>query len=153
MEEDSEFVKERHSMTQQEFFAKYFGPSPTAQPFIAPVVEVQTMSNTVVSSRGWACTNQCGLDFVSALPAKYAASMFWSLPVMSGNVWYAVQFNPPKVAWASVNGANANGDPATASFNIATELYSYFTRGWDEATAWNFALGDIDGQLAMASPA
>ena len=141
-------------MTQQDFYAKYFGASPTAQPFITPVVEVATYSTppTVTSTRGWACTNQCGLDFVAVIPAKYAASMFWSLPVEGGNVWYAVQFNPPKVAWCTVNGTNANGDPATASFNIATELYSYFTRGWDEATAWSFALADIDAQLAMAPP-
>ena len=139
-------------MTQQEFFTKYFGPSPAAQPFVTPVVEVMSTANgaVVTSTRGWACSNQCGLDFVSALPAKYAASMYWGLPVMSGNVWYSVAFNPPQTPWVTVKGVNANGDPVTASFNVATELYSFFARGWDEATAWNFTLGDIDGQLAMA---
>jgi hypothetical protein len=71
-------------------------------------------------------------------------------PVMSGNIWWGVQFSPSIVPWAQVNGVNANGDSVTVSFNIATELYSYFTRGWDEATAWSFALNDIDMQLAMA---
>jgi hypothetical protein len=139
-------------MTQPNFYSQYFGPSPTAQPFLTPVVETATyaMPPAVLSTRGWASTTQCGLDFISALPAKYQASMIEGPPVMSGNIWWGVQFSPSIVPWAQVNGVNANGDSVTVSFNIATELYSYFTRGWDEATAWSFALNDIDMQLAMA---